>query len=313
MRSLELELAALVLGAAFATGCGSKPQTAEWCATNDECDPGFYCDPQTGLCDQDCVVDGDCGGDLICDAHGQCVEEVDTETEDADTDPCGDAVLLVVDRSTSMAADGKWTVLEETVATVLGMFADEIDFGLEVFPDDSCYDAYDDEGGTDLDKLCRGPDNLMVDIAAGTASSISDSLDTVGTCGGTPTGPALEKAAVEVEAHGGDVQIVLITDGLPNCNTQIPPDECECLLDEPELCEGSPENCLDLDAALAAAEMALEAGGTVHVLAFDLDDAALAPLHDIASAGGTGEAVHCPDQGGLGYALSEILNGVSDC
>ncbi|MFO8072001.1 MAG: hypothetical protein R6V85_09020 [Polyangia bacterium] len=296
---------------AVAGGCADELKSENWCGSNEDCQPGYYCNEETALCDQDCTVDEDCPGESVCDAHGRCVDEDgDTDTEVSDTDPCGDAVLLVVDRSDSMEHENKWQELISTFDSMLTMFGGSTEFGLEVFPDDSCDADYD---GTELGKVCRAPDNMTVDIGPGTAGSIKDSLYDLGNCGGTPTSGALFKAAGVVGGSGAGVQIVLVTDGLPNCNTELDGSSCECLFDPPGTCDGYPEHCLDIEAAEEAAAELLAAGSPVHVLAYDMDEDDIGIMDQIAASGGTDQARSCPDEDALGNALASIFESITEC
>jgi hypothetical protein len=311
MKSLLLAMATVLpaLGLA-AAGCGGEPAAGEWCESHADCDPGFYCDPETSLCSQDCVSGTGCPDDLVCNEYGQCVEEQDTGTGDPDLDPCGDPVLLVVDRSRSMFSSGNWDVIVEAVTAVVDTFDQDVDFGLLVFPDDSCTDGY---SGTDLDKLCRGPDNTTVDIGPAAADSIHGSLESLGTCGGTPTSSALGKAAQVLGLLGGNIQLVLITDGLPNCNTSILIDDCECLLEEPQTCEGMTQHCLDLELSKEWAAQLLGLDTAVHVLTFGMTGDQQTLMDELAAAGGTGSAISLIDGESLGAALQTIFATITEC
>ncbi len=307
-RMPTMRVALLPMWVLAAAGCGGSPAATDWCESNADCDPGFYCDPQTAICSQDCVTDGDCTGEQICDQYGQCTEEQDTDT--GDTDPCGDPVLLVVDRSQSMDTSGTWEILVEAVSGAVDAFDQDVDFGLLVFPDDSCVDNY---SGTDLGKLCRGPDNTTVDIGPAAAVSIHDSLESLGTCGGTPTSTALAKAAQVLGFIGGNAQVVLITDGLPNCNTSISIDDCECLLEAPQSCEGATQHCLDLALSKEQAAELLDDSVVLHVLTFGMDEEKQARMDELAAAGGSEASIPCADGSALDAALTAIFTVITDC
>jgi len=303
----------IVVACAGLVSCGDKQETPDWCQTNAECDPGWYCNPNTQLCAQDCTSETDCPDDEICDEAGQCVPEdtdsgSDTETEN--TDPCGDSVLLIIDRSFSMSNDGKWDPLQAELEDVLATFGGGTEFGLEVFPDNSCPNNY---GGTNIDTLCRTPDNMEVDIGAGTTSSILDTLSLLGTCGGTPTTGALQKAHEEIDEYDGQVQVILVTDGAPNCNVDIDYEDCECLLDTPEQCDGHEEHCLDIEEAQAAAEALYGHGSPLHVVIYAFDEDWMGAMDDLASSGGTGAAIQCETAEDVGQAVSQILDSIINC
>jgi hypothetical protein len=302
-----------MISTAFAVsfGCGEDVSKPAWCQADTDCPPGHYCG-DNGLCGQDCTNDNECQGDEVCNEFGQCVPpDTDTNSDtEQNTDPCGDSVLLVIDRSASMDNDGKWEPLQTELGNVLATFGDGTDYGLEVFPDNSCDNDYT---GSDIGILCRAPDNMEVDIGSGTTASILDTLDLLGTCGGTPTAGALEKAYEEVALYAGEVQVILITDGLPNCNVTIPFEDCECLLENPDLCETSPENCLDSADADAAAQQLFAAGAPVHIVTYAVDDTWIWVMNDLASAGGTGAAIECETAEDVGQAVYQILDSIINC
>jgi hypothetical protein len=265
-----------------------------------ECEPG-----ETKLCE----CEDDWLGVQICDSAGQW-GECDCEGGNPNPDPCGDSILFVVDRSSSMETDDKWDDLKATFVDVLDAFGDATALGLEVFPDDSCDDEYN---GDELSILCRGPDNLLVDIASGSSQSIMDSMDNVGTCGGTPTAAAFDKALSTVESYSGEIRLVLITDGTPNCNANADGSDCECPVGAQELCEDNPALCLDDLAASQAAIQLKDAGAPVHVVAFDTYPEWDHVFDQLAAAGGTTEAYFCADAAELEVSLAEILASVTDC
>jgi hypothetical protein len=293
-------------------GCGQDVDKPAWCSTNEDCGPGQYC-KSDGMCGSDCTDDNQCPEGEVCNEVGQCGEpdtDSSSATETDNTDPCGDSVLLVIDRSRSMANDGKWQPLEDTLATVLDTFGDGTEYGLEVFPDNSCPN---DWPGGDIEIDCRPPDNLEVDIGPGTTASILGTFDLLGTCGGTPTAGALEKALDEVTAYDGEVQVILITDGPPNCNPSIAYDDCVCLLPQQEQCEGHEENCLDIDEAEAAAAQVNAAGAPVHLVTYAIDEQWMDAMNGLAASGGTGAAVECQTAEEVGDAVVEILDAIINC
>jgi hypothetical protein len=307
-KSPSLVCASLAVG--LLSGCGGEPAGEDWCTSTADCDPGYYCDPQIALCAQDCTSKADCPDDQECNESGQCVEGQDTDTGTQGVDPCGDPVLLVVDRSRSMHTNGNWDSLVAAISDVVHSFELDVDFGLLVFPDDSCVDNY---SGTDLGKLCRGPDNTTVDIGPNAADSIEGSLESLGTCGGTPISAALAKAAQVLGLTGGNAQVVLVTDGLPNCNTSISIDDCECLLAPPQSCDGNTQHCLDMALSVERAGAILELDSALHVLPFAMTADHVALFDELAEAGGTGLAIPCADGDGLAGALTTIFTTITDC
>jgi hypothetical protein len=301
MRRIDLKNMALTVFLAAATSCGDDGNEL---SADDGGPP--VCDPgETQLCE----CEGGLSGIQTCNGDGQW-GECECDGGNPNQDPCGDSILFVIDRSSSMDNDGKWDDLKSTFTTVLGEFGDATAFGLEVYPDDSCDDTYD---GDELSIVCRGPDNLLVDIADGSAQSIMDSMESVGTCGGTPTAPALQKALTTAESYSGEVRVVLVTDGLPNCDADADGSECECPVGAQNLCEENPALCLDDLAAYEAAIDLRDAGAPVHVIAFDTYPEWSDVFDQLAGAGGTDEAFFCADPAELEGALDEILTSVAEC
>ncbi|MBW2277687.1 MAG: VWA domain-containing protein [Deltaproteobacteria bacterium] len=312
MRFSRLGFVAMVIAVAALVGCGDGVEKVDWCGTDTDCPPGHYCG-QSGLCAQDCTSDNECQGDDVCNEAGQCVpaDDTDSGSDTGDnTDPCGDSVLLIIDRSFSMSNEGKWVPLQQELADVLATFGDGTDYGLEVFPDNSCPNNY---SGTNIDTLCRPPDNMEVDIGSNTTASILDTLALLGTCGGTPTAGALVKAYDEVASYSEEVQVILVTDGAPNCNVDIEYDDCECLLDTPEQCEDHTEHCLDIAESQLAAESLDGIGAPLHVVIYAFDEGWMDAMNDLAGSGGTGAAIQCETAEDVGQAVSQILDSIINC
>lgn len=225
-------------------------------------------------------------------------------------DPCGDAVILVVDRSGSMGSDSKWTDFVAALEGALSAYDDQVEMGMVILPDETC----DPEDNQNLLKLCRAPTNVAVDVGPQSLSTIVDKLEILGTCGGTPTAGALEKALDAAEAADQETQVILITDGLPNCNLDADGSSCECAVDEPSnYCEEHSEQCIDTDEATAAAAALYQSGAPVHVLGYTIETSWISVMDAMAEAGGTEESDYCPNTDSLAISLERILNSITDC
>ena len=77
-------------------------------------------------------------------------------------------------------------------------------------------------GGMSLSGQCAVPD-AAVDVGS---APISDHYAQLTPGGGTPTAGALQLAAALPEPDGVETFVVLVTDGLPNCNPQNPHEVC---------------------------------------------------------------------------------------
>jgi hypothetical protein len=187
-------------------------------------------------------------------------------------------VLLVIDKSGSMAdqPEGfelkKWDALKAALAPALEAVAEEMSFGLLLYP----FGA-DAEIPLDcFDGCCEvpiGPGAVQVPIEPGESSveGVMEALEATGPGGGTPTAAALA-AALDYFTIGagaklkGDRYVLLATDGGPNCNADNTCDAETCTpnLDgacpEGNCCDGEGQYCLD-DVAVVEQLEALAAAG----------------------------------------------------
>ncbi|HWA74303.1 MAG TPA: hypothetical protein VG937_18290 [Polyangiaceae bacterium] len=150
-------------------------------------------------------------------------------------------MMLVVDKSGSMVdtpdgfAENKWVSLGGALQTALSEVADQMNFGLILYP----YDP--NAGTTQKDVTCSvvdGPQAVNVPIGEGikTVPQIVRIVQDTSPSGGTPTAAALRAALNYYTTGGGasvagDKYVLLATDGGPNCN----PLNTACSTD-PNLC-----------------------------------------------------------------------------
>jgi hypothetical protein len=232
------------------------------------------------------------------------------ECDCTNDDPCGDAALLVIDRSGSMGSESKWTEFLVAVEDTLAPFDDHVEMGMVILPDETC----DPTDTQNLTKLCRPPTNVSVDIGSGNLPAIMDKLEMLGTCGGTPTAGALDKALDAVKAAGRETQVILITDGLPNCNLDADGESCDCAVGEPSnYCYEHPEQCIDLQEVARAASDLFLSGAPVHVLGYAIDTEWINVMEVIAAEGGTEESSYCPTVDSLSISLKRIFESIIDC
>ena len=141
-------------------------------------------------------------------------------------------ILLVIDKSGSMHdtptgfSTDKWIALKTALQTALTEVADDINFGLLLYPFSTAKTIPVDCA---IDECCRFPQRIQsvrTPIEIGTASvpKITAELEKTAPGGGTPTAAAL-KGAYEYFTTGagaalqGDKYVLLATDGGPNCNS----------------------------------------------------------------------------------------------
>ncbi len=142
-------------------------------------------------------------------------------------EPAIPAVMLVVDRSGSMNFDfagnsgppfgepltgpRRWAALKQSLASTLNEFDEQVAFGMVQFPGDD---------------LCGVSSSIDLLPRAGNAGEVLVRL-LRGPSGGTPTFEAITAAAGQLRSVKGQA-LVLITDGDPNCNSDLDPDTCAC-------------------------------------------------------------------------------------
>jgi hypothetical protein len=187
-------------------------------------------------------------------------------------------VLLVIDKSSSMDDQPtgfelkKWEALKAALAPALEAVAEEMSFGLLLYP-------FGADAEIPLDcfegccQLPIGSAAVQVPIEAGPGSvdGVMEALEATSPGGGTPTAAALE-AALDYFTLGagaalsGDRYVLLATDGGPNCNAG---NTCDAETCTPNLdgdcpagncCDGEGQYCLD-DAAVVEQLEALAAAG----------------------------------------------------
>lgn len=136
------------------------------------------------------------------------------------------SVVLLVDKSasmnfdlsgvtTSVASKRRWNILQSSLSESLLNFDSELSLGLALFP---------------FTATCGGGVGLAVNPALGQGENILAQLKRTTPRGGTPTFDAL--VGIENELNRDErfksKTLILVTDGIPNCNAQLPLNTCEC-------------------------------------------------------------------------------------
>jgi hypothetical protein len=149
------------------------------------------------------------------------------------------AVMLVLDRSRSMAAsfssngDSRWEVLTNALAASLPPVDNTMAIGALAYPDSASTATCAVAGAPDLSP------------GLGQAAAVVSLMRTKGTGGATPTADAIDvggNALLAVRAASTARTIVLATDGGPDCNAALDPSTCRCV--SGTSCN-SAERCLD--------------------------------------------------------------------
>jgi hypothetical protein len=173
------------------------------------------------------------------------------------------------------------------------------------------------------DNVCSpaSANQVLTAIAQTTgAGNIAEQVQMLTPGGGTPTGPSLTFAGQAFPASTAERIVVLITDGLPNCNPQNPntcvvPAACMCTLNG-GMCgtvvnDGDPNNfcrrgCLDDTGTLAAIDSLSRFGIVTLVVGFgsDFGEPSASVANAMAQAGLNGERC-ASDVDCFGYACGD--------
>jgi hypothetical protein len=221
-------------------------------------------------------------------------------------------ILLVIDKSGSMNdtptgfPSSKWLALKSALAQALPPVADDVNFGLLLYPFSPTVTTI--PGDCDVAECCQVPEGagaIRVPVAVGTTSisQVTDALNATAPGGGTPTAAALARA-YEYFTTGagasleGEKYVMLATDGGPNCNTAPRTcDACHCTtnLDQPANCATAssvcnesqlPYLCLDDQSVLTEVTKLKNANIPTFVIGIPGTEAYADFLDPIADAGG---------------------------
>jgi hypothetical protein len=356
---------ALWLGVA----CGGNPEIAnkdegieglagvgEACSVDADCQESLECSPQ-GVCavadDATCQDDDTCPPDPDDDivigvggasaSNGSGGENAGGASSCIDVDveftPQTPTVLLLIDRSGSMKAEGKfgeaveaavadgtytlgdcpdhndwrWNVVRDVLMNpdkgIVKPLESDVRFGLSLYSSNNGQVKAGKPEEIDADKMC--PVLLEVPIALDNHQSMLDSFKCDDIADDTPTGESLLAAAATLNAfkEPGPKIIVLATDGEP--------DNCEC----PDRGDTVPAKCnlpgvpeQIKEQVVAIAKEIHDGDITVHVINVSTPSEASLQLHlaDVAKAGG-GNVYPGFSPGALSTAFDEIINGVRSC
>jgi hypothetical protein len=171
-------------------------------------------------------------------------------------------MLILLDRSLSMTMSDPplWNIIRPALVTVTSATDDGIWYGLMSFPNSIEPNACGGYGNQ-----CTPPTSLLVPIGPDASGAIESALDSLDTCGATPTALSLENAhqALVDSPTGHPQYILLATDGAPNCNESLDGDTCRCTTGD---CGRNPEHCLDDERTYASLDAACAAGIKTFVL-----------------------------------------------
>jgi hypothetical protein len=263
---------------------GAAPTEASSGAQDDQQSAGAASGDNDGRGDDDATGNDSSGGSsTVNDGKGNVCE-----TLNARADPRPPEVLIVLDRSGSMAGE-RWDRVIAAIDNVTKSFP-EVQFGLSMYP----------AIGEELD--CK-PGKLDVASSSDSQKPIHDALfadaaRAIQDVGYTPTASTLRSAATflsDVLDNPHDRYVLLVTDGQPNCNAA-----------------GPVKSSDDLEATLMALTD-LENGG-VRTYVFGYLTAQFATVMDqMAVAGGTEKHYAVEDEATILKAFEQISSSLAPC
>ena len=237
--------------------------------------------------------------------------------------PCTELPVLFVvqDKSGSMAKapDGstattsnpsKWSIAQQVVPSLASSFSNRFRFGAAMYPHDTT--TFNCSTGTVVTPISSSPSGVQSAYAAAIPG------------GGTPTAASLQAVRSHLLSQGltTPAYVLLITDGLPNCNTALDANSCSPTTPgcgptpAASTCGLGAKDCLDSQATITAAQQLFAANIKVFVVGFDSTLTAgnnKAVLDAIAAAGGTGSAYVASSQAQLSSTLNTIAGNTATC
>ncbi len=238
---------------------------------------------------------------------------------------CNDlpVLLIVQDKSGSMnqvpnpantATPTKWASAQAVVPQLAQQFANRFDFGVFMYP-----------GATTQFNCTTGS---IVSAVPASPTAVQNVYANAVPGGGTPTATSLTQAKAYIQGlnlgPNRPAYVLLLTDGLPNCNLALNTATCQATTPACADANGRPlascglgaKDCLDDQGTSAAAASLLAAGIKTFVVGFDSTLTSgnnKAVLDAIASAGGTGSAYVANNQTALSTAMNQIALNTATC
>ncbi len=227
-------------------------------------------------------------------------------------------VLFVVqDKSGSMdfdpdgntataASPSKWSAAQSVVPALATQFANRFRFGTMMYP-------------TDTSRFNCTTGTVVTPVSAD-ASAVGRAYANNQPGGGTSTAQSLlaAKDYLLAQHFTTPAYVLLITDGLPNCNTALNVNTCSFTTPTcpNNSCNLGAKDCLDDQATVAAASALQAANIQVFVVGFDptlTTGNNLSVLNAVASAGGTGHAYTATNKAQLASTLNQIALNTATC
>jgi hypothetical protein len=162
--------------------------------------------------------------------------------------------------------------------------------------------------------VCLAPSEPHVPLGSFTAAPIAEALAGIVACGNTPTAGTLSSALEYLRGAGTGhtPYVLLVTDGVPNCNYSLDPDTCTC--SDPSAdpgCGGDPGACLDDTRTYAAVDDLLTEGVKTYVMALGRWEGTNREVVDtMAVRGGTEHFYPAEDPGAMLSTFEDILGTI---
>ena len=192
----------------------------------------------------------------------------------------------------------RWQELNSAMRSFLAGSGTSAHLGMAPFPAVDTGDATNACNATAVtDVESRGVPLDVADDAdeasmLASAQSVASRLNEIAPYGGTPTGASLKSLLTYLPLQPKmrrQSYVLLLTDGLPNCNEQLDNHTCTCTSTSPDCRAGGHNECLDQSGTAAEALALKDAGITTIVVGFGRETGSTAgrqTLEQIASAGG---------------------------
>ncbi len=226
-------------------------------------------------------------------------------------------LFIVQDKSGSMNFDptgaaatatspSKWSAAQSVVPALANQFDHRFRFGALMYP------ASTTQFNCDV--------GVLKTPVSDNAKAIGTSYSAALAGGGTPTATSLTAAKTYLQGLHltTPAYVLLITDGLPNCNSGLNVNTCTFTTPKCDVkgCGFGALDCLDDQGTIAAAQALFAANIRVFVVGFDPSLTSgnnLAVLNAIASAGGTTKAYTASNKTQLADALNAIALNTATC
>ncbi len=248
----------------------------------------------------------DCEGPPSIDELGLCANEVIPVFQEKPN------LYFAIDSSGSMGepfeigdSTSKLQASKTAISEMLVALGHRIRYGMTMFP------AFGSDGcgaGIEIFETREGDPVQCVNkqVAGPVLTSFTSKLTVLSTGGGTPISATIEQITPTLIELEGETALVLLTDGIPNCNAEAGCSARDCMANlvgatlngvacdadtnccDPEIAgEGAELNCVDREASVSAVAALADAGVRTFVIGIPGTEIFAELLDELAIAGGT--------------------------